>query len=133
VNRIKNILITTIAATTLAACQKSDDTPVQPSKVVTTIESPQQAQVYRKGDTVKIHGNISYVSRLHGYVLRVKSKETGAVYFTAEDHQHSDKFDVQHTWVDTLSGPAELILEVTTEITHEGDTTNATVQFESQP
>jgi hypothetical protein len=127
----RNIAILTVLL--LAGCQKNDDTPVQPSKVVTSIASPREGQQLHKGDTLSIEANISYISRLHGYVLRVVNTNNNQVLYTAEEHEHSDNFSISEKWVDTLTQPASLALQITAEITHEGDTSVSTLTFSSQP
>lgn len=122
-----------LAVLLLAACQKQDDTPVQPSMVVTSITSPYQGQQLHKGDTLNIEADINYISKLHGYVLRVINQNTNDVLYITEEHEHSDKFSIREKWVDTLSAPASLMLQITTEITHEGDTSISKLMFSSQP
>lgn len=127
----RNIAI--LAVLLLAGCQKDDDTPVQPSKVTTTITSPHEGQQLHKGDTLNIEADISYISRLHGYVLRIINQNNNEVVYTTEEHEHSDGFSIREKWVDTLSAPASLTLQVTAEITHEGDTSVSKLTFSSQP
>jgi hypothetical protein len=127
------VFMITLIALMATSCQKSDETPVQPDKVLVSITSPGHEQQVRKGDTVLIKANISYVSRLHGCILRIQDSHTGEVYFTTEDHEHSDKFTVDEKWVDTLADERTLKLVITTEITHEGDTTRTERTFKSLP
>ena len=117
----------------LAACQKEDNTPVQPSQVTTSVISPQEGQVVRKGDTLNIEANISYISKLHGYVLNIVNTANNEIVYTTSEHGHNDNFSIKEQWVDTLSAPATLKLEITTEITHDGDTSMTELMFKSQP
>jgi len=130
---MKQRIIAVCSVLLLAGCQKEDKTPVQPSQVSATITSPYEGQVVRKGDTLNIEADISYVSRLHGYVLRLVNTATNDVVYMTEEHEHSDKFSIREKWVDTLTAPATLALRITTEITHDGDTTMNQLLFSSQP
>ncbi len=117
----------------MGACQKKDETPAQPSKVVTSITSPYQGQVVHKGDTVNIMAYISYVSMLHGYTLQIINKNNSQVVYSDEEHTHSDTFNISKQWIDTLTEPVPLELRITTELTHDGDTSLKQIVFSSQP
>lgn len=130
---MKQVSTAALALLLLAACQKNDETPVQPSKVTIAITSPYEGQTVKKGDTVSIEASISYISRLHGYVVQVVNQNNNEVVYTAEEHEHSDHFSISKKWVDTLSVQAPLTLRITTQLTHEGDTTVRQLLFKSQP
>ncbi len=117
----------------LSACQKKDDTPAQPAKVVINVSSPVSGQLYRKGDSVYINASVSYISELHGYELQLKNKNTGTVLYASDEHVHSDAFAIKEAWLDTLSTATDLQLEITTEIDHEGNSSQAEIEFKSQP
>lgn len=117
----------------LGACQKKDNTPAQPAKVVINVSSPANGQLYRKGDSVYINASVSYISELHGYELQLKNKNTGDVLYATDEHVHSDAFTIKEAWLDTLSAATDLQLEITAEIDHEGNGSQAEIEFKSQP
>lgn len=117
----------------LSACQKKDDTPAQPAKVVINVSSPANGQLYRKGDSVYINASVSYISELHGYELQLKNKNTGALLYATDEHVHSDAFTIKEAWLDTLSAATDLQLEITAEIDHNGNGSQTEIEFKSQP
>ena len=121
------------AMLTIAACQKKDETPMQPDKVNISIASPKTGDVYHKGDTIRILASVSYISQLHGYSLAIKNKATNTTLWNTEEHVHSDKFDVNNYWVNTIDSATQLALELTAEIDHDGNGGSNSVSFSSQP
>lgn len=117
----------------LSACQKKDDTPAQPAKVVISVSSPTTGQIYRKGDSIYINASVSYISELHGYELQLKNKNTGTILYAVDEHVHSDAFTINKAWSDTLSTAADLQLEITAEIDHDGNGSQTEIEFKSQP
>jgi hypothetical protein len=109
------------AATILfAACQKKDNTPADPDKVNIAWTQPYDGQEYHKGDTVFINSDITYSTELHGYEISITDSATGTVYFADDEHVHGDHFSINEFWVDTLSSPAKLKVQLTVEIDHDG-------------
>ncbi len=122
-----------LADLTLSACQKKDNTEVQPSKVEINISSPLAGQVYRKGDSVYIKADVSYISQMHGYTITLKDAATSKVLFEDEDHIHGDAFNISHAWYDSLSTNSNLVLDITVEIDHDGNSASIVREFKSQP
>lgn len=117
----------------MTACQKKDKTPMQPDKINISIASPKTGEVYHKGDTIRILASVSYISQLHGYTLAIKNKATNTTLWSTEEHVHSDKFDVNNYWVNTIDSATQLVLELTAEIDHDGNGGNSSVSFSIQP
>lgn len=130
---LKQLTVIIAGAIAFASCQKHDDTPAQPDKVVITITSLQDGQAFKKGDTVKMQGLISYVSQLHGYEMKLMSKKTGKELFYYYEHTHSDKVSFSQNWVDTLSTADSLVLTLTAEIDHDGNQGAKQLILTSQP
>lgn len=124
------VIVISLMAT---SCQKHDDTPAQPDKVVIDITSLQDGQTFKKGDVIKMQGTISYISQLHGYQLTLKNKETGKEIFYHYEHTHSDKVSFNQSWTDTLSLPATIQLLLTAEIDHDGNSGQKELIINSQP
>ena len=122
-----------VAMLTMAACQKKDETPMQPDKVNISITSPKTGDIYRKGDTIRILASVSYISQMHGYTLAIKNKATNATLWSTEEHVHSDKFDVNNYWVNTIDSTAQLVLELAAEIDHSGNGGSSSTSFSIQP
>lgn len=130
---LKQLTVIIAGAIAFASCQKHDDTPAQPDKVVITITSLQDGQAFKKGDTVKMQGLISYVSQLHGYEMKLMSKKTSKELFYYYEHTHSDKVSFSQNWVDTLSTADSLVLTLTAEIDHDGNQGAKQLVLTSQP
>lgn len=125
------VIIAGVAAFT--SCQKHDDTPAQADKVVINITSLQDGQAFRKGDTLKIQGLISYISQMHGYEVKLTSKKTSKELFYYYEHTHSDKVGFSQSWVDTLSTADTIMLTLTAEIDHDGNQGTKQLTLTSQP
>lgn len=118
----------------MAGCQKKDETPVQPNKVAFNITSPQQGQAFKKGDSILVKADISYVSQLHGYSVKITDEQTGAVVYNNEDHAHGDQFSINEYWVDTLDNNNKTLkLEIVAVIDHDGNTSEKELEIKHQP
>ncbi len=133
---MKQNLIFTVTIGILAgllSCQKKDATPAQPGEVSININLPEPNQKFKKGDTVHISGNISYISQMHGYIVRLYNDSTNTLIFEDEGHSHGDKIDVDAQWVDTLNVKAKLRLELIGVIDHDENEKSAYINIYSQP
>lgn len=117
----------------VSGCQKKDQTPPQPSKVSFNVISPKEGQVFKQGDTVAINIQVSYISQLHGYTLKITNAAQTQTYFEKENHVHGDHFEINEKWIDTLPGETRLSLELETVIDHEGNKSNKTLTLTSIP
>lgn len=127
-----NIFIGLFCTVVLYSCQKRDSSGFDNSKLAIAISKPQEAQVFRKGDTVFIKGTTTYTSQLHGYAIRITNKATNEVYFDIDEHLHDSFFDINTFWVDTLDKNADLVLKLTVEADHDGHEASKEVNFKSQ-
>lgn len=125
------LFITTIILG-ISACQKADNTEVQPEEVIINITSPREGQIFRNSDTINIAADIDYISMMHGYIVSIKAEDGTTVYET-EGHNHSDHITVDEQWINTLSANHNLTLEITAVIDHKQSLKNAKVSFNSQP
>lgn len=128
-----SVIITIISTTILFSCQKKDVDGYDSNKLSVTINKPTETQVFKKGDTVFISGNTTYISQLHGYSIKISNKASGETYLDMDEHLHDSSFDIATYWVDTLSQPAELILNLTVEVDHDGNEESKIINFKSQP
>ncbi len=132
----KKQLITLISAgliLLMAACQKKDETPVQPNEVSVDIISPKQGQTYKYGDVVDINATVSYITQMHGYIIKIVDETNGHVYFETEGHVHGDYFVVTEKWQNNIQHDVQLKLQLTAIIDHENNNATAEVSFNSQP
>lgn len=127
---IVNLILTSVI---LSSCQKNNNVPAQPDKVTVNIISPAANQQYKKGDTLQLKAEVSYISQLHGYQVRVINAANGTVVYDLDGHNHSDKFSIDEKWVDTFSAAAELKVQFIAIIDHDKNTTTQEVQILSQP
>lgn len=132
----KKQLITIISASVVlltAACQKKDETPVQPDEITVNIVSPTNGQTVKYGDVLDINATVSYISQMHGYLVRIVDKDNGKVYYETEGHVHGDYFIVTEKWKDTVQHDVNLQLQLTAIIDHENNNKTEEVSFKSQP
>lgn len=130
-NRITITTITTFLLLLIVACQKADLPQATTDEVLINILSPKAGETYKIGDTVQIVADISYTDQLHGYIIRINDKD--GLIFETEGHRHSDNISISEQWVNTLSYPTELTMEVICVMDHEEKLKNANVAFNSQP
>lgn len=128
-----SILITIISTTLLFSCQKKDVDGYQSDKLSIAISKPNESQIFRKGDTVFVSGTATYVSQLHGYSIQISNKATKEVYLDIDEHLHDASFTINTYWVDTLSQAADLNLELTVEVDHDGNEQSKEINFQSKP
>jgi hypothetical protein len=127
----KAILSFTICTAVLfTACQKKDNTQPDPQKVTMSIASPAAEQTIHTGDTLRMDADVSYISELHGYEITL-SDTAGHIYFSDDQHVHSDHFSIHETWPDTLNQNTRLMLQLTVEIDHNGNEATKTVYINS--
>jgi hypothetical protein len=128
---VKNFLFVSVfGVLAIASCQKStNDVPATPSKVSMTIYSPTNGTSLRLGDTLRLNAAVSYISELHGYAISMTDSATGSVVWTKEAHVHDDQFTIAEHWVDTLSRPATLRLNLSVEIDHDGNEADTTLRI----
>lgn len=132
--KILNLFSTILlSATAFCSCQKHDETPVQPDKITIDITSLSNGESFRKGDTIKVQGTISYITQMHGFELTMKSKTTGKELFYYYEHVHSDNVSFSQQWADTLSQADSIQLLLTAEIDHDGNQSTKQLTFTSQP
>ena len=117
----------------LAACQRSDDVTPDANKVAIVITNPTEGQTFHRGDTVFMNAAVQYVSELHGYELTITNVANNAVLFDEDDHVHDDHFTISNYWVDTLSQPADLKINLTAEIDHNGNEADKSILIKTQP
>lgn len=130
----KTILtLSILAAILFSACQKKDDTQPDPQKVTIELLSPTANQNLKQGDTLHMNANVSYPSELHGYMVELSDSATGSVYFSDDQHVHSDHFTIDEKWPDTLSQNTRLMLKITVEVDHNGNEAEKTIYINSQP
>lgn len=128
----KTIFILSIfTAIIFTACQKKDDTQPDLQKVVINLLSPTDAQTLHTGDTLHMDADVTYPSELHGYEIELSDSATGNVFFSDDEHVHSDHFSIRETWPDTLSQNTRLMLKITVEVDHDGHEATKTVYINS--
>ena len=86
-------------------------------------------QIIHNGDSLSISADVSYISELHGYEVKLTNSQTGAVLFDDDQHVHDDHFSIRESWLDTFSAPATLNLLITVEIDHDGNEAKKEVVF----
>lgn len=127
------IYFTVLTCLAFLSCQKKDVDGFDSKNLNITISKPVEAQMFKKGDTIFIKGNIAYISQLHGYSIKLSNKETKESYLDKEEHLHDSSFEINSFWVDTLSKNADLLLEITVEADHDGHEQTKNISLISKP
>lgn len=122
-----------IIALFIQSCQRSDDPTPASEQVTITITQPASASVFHKGQAVPITGTVQANGSLHGYTLQIFNRNSGAELMAVEYHEHGNAFSIAAEWQDTLSQATPLELKVVVVKDHEGNKTEKSVLFESQP
>jgi hypothetical protein len=124
------VLLFMIVLTGIMSCKKTKhhDDP-QPDAVNINIITPQPAQEYEVGDTVKMDIQITASAPLHGYELHVTRLADTTEIFTVDEDMHSQDIHVQKFFVNDGSKHSDMILEVIANIDHDGNKASKKVQF----
>lgn len=117
----------------LSSCQKDNNVPAQPDKVKMNITSPTAGRQYKKGDTLHINADVSYISQLHGYEVKIIDIASGDVIYDAEGHVHGASVNIDERWVDTLSVAKTLKVQIAAIIDHDKNTSIKEIVVNSQP
>ena len=127
---MKSLLIVLFFSLFIAACQKADNTVVDPAKVVITITSPQAGQVFHTGDKVPIVATVTYPSELHGYEVKVTDTSSGFIIYDDAQHVHDDHFSINDTVVCTATQPIGVKLELAAVIDHDGNQSSSVLNLQ---
>lgn len=117
----------------LAACQRGDNPEPASEQVTISVAQPLAGSVYHTGETVPINATVQANGPLHGYTLQVFNKDNGEELMAAEFHVHESQYPIQSDWVDTMSTAAALELKITVIKDHDGNKTEKSVFFQTQP
>ena len=115
------------------SCQKDNSTATDATKLNVNINSPLQRHNYHRGDTVNIAAEITYINAMHGVDIKIRDSATGAEVYADDEHAHADHISVSRQWVDTISTPATLILEMYVTLDHSTAPEKKIVTFYTQP
>lgn len=129
----RKLIISLALLIVLAACQKKDNTPAQPDKISININTPANGTNFRKGDTISVNADISYISQLHAYEVSIKNKSTNEVVFDEYEHVYTDKFSINTSWVDSLQEETDLTMQVIIQIDHDGHQSTKELTLHSKP
>ena len=122
-----------LATVVFSSCQKNNNVPAQPDKVSINIISPTANHRYKKGDTVQIKADVSYISQLHGYQIRLIDSATGFAVYDIDGHVHGSNVSVDEKWVDTLSVSRTLKIQIMAILDHDQNASVKEVVVYSQP
>jgi len=124
-------LTTMLLFLTSIACKKEATTPGTTGDIDINISSPREGEAYKPGDTVHIRATVEAQYQLHGYIVRIYYGDS--VLFDTEGHSHSNQLNIDEKWVNLVNMAAELQLEISTVIDHNGNTKKVKKTFKSQP
>ncbi len=116
-----------------ASCKKTDGDDPDAGQVEILRTAPMAAQVYHRGDTVKMNAIITAPFELHGYELTIINENTGTVVYDEDEHIHDDHFTLASAWADTLVAATPLKVLLTVELDHNGHSKSDSVMVQSQP
>lgn len=109
--KFKNLLV--FACILIAtSCQKKDNTPADTTKVTVLFTSLTYGQVFHKEDTVQVNADVSYPGEIAGIGIQITDSTTDSLYYQDDQDTHTNNFQFQRSWVDTLSGSATLQVKI---------------------
>ncbi len=117
----------------LFACSKKESTPVNTSDVSLSILSPTDGQTFKPGDSIHLLAKIGYNGILHGYEARVTDTASNGVLFDVVEHSHSDSFLIDQYFVVNGTDSLVLLVDVRTEVDHEGNYADKQLYCHYQP
>ena len=125
------LLLLSIAV--LTSCQKHDTSPADPDKVTVTYNTALNGLTYHKGDTVNIDATIDYTGEINGVMVAITDTATDNILYQDDQDLHTDRFNLQRSWVDTYANTANLKVVITVAIANGTKFAENTVHFETQP
>lgn len=116
------------------ACTKHSGDIYEPIPTATlTFSNLTEGAVIHTGDSVLIQGVAAASAEMHGYEVAVKNADdTAVVYFSQHVHDHGDTLLINQGWKDTLTAAANLQVEVTLTLDHDGHTSTKTVGIKTE-
>jgi hypothetical protein len=124
------VILTTLI--TITSCKKDEPVEEGPN-VVITFHEPTQNASYDSGDTVHINISVTSDSEMHGYDAVLINTTTGETVWDTELHFHETSFSINDTWVNDVAVESIMLLKITAEIDHEGNTMMKEVGFYAHP
>lgn len=115
------------------ACQKNNSTVPDAAKIAITFAAPLPSTTYHMGDTVHIAATITYAGQMHGFELKLQDSATGNILMDEVKHAHSNKLDVQATWVPVGNVEQVLQLSLIATVDHQGISAEKSVTFHYHP
>ncbi|MCX7649479.1 MAG: hypothetical protein N2050_02850 [Flavobacteriales bacterium] len=110
-------------------CKKKETLP----KVTITVESPVPNAMFSGGDTVMIHAHITADKDIHGWALTISRVANNATVFDIHDHTHGRDYYIDTFWVNNVTMHSDMLLKLTAELDHDGNTESKTVNFHCHP
>lgn len=124
---ISTLSFSALLAILFFACTKhAGDVEEEPFPTATfTLSSPVEGAIYRSGDSILIQGLAISTDVIHGYDITIKNAaDTTVTYFANHIHDHNDTIAIHQKWKNTLTASANLQVEVTLTLDHDGHTSS---------
>lgn len=131
--RIFQLSILSISTLFLASCERETVVDDPAPTVDFNIMEPVNMSTFHLGDTIHIHGNITYAPGLHGYKLEIYNTSADTTVLSKEEHAHGSSIDLHEMWVNDVTQHSDMQLIVTAEISHDGMSVTDTVHFHCHP
>lgn len=119
------------AALTGCAHDHQDPAPAEPM-VVISISKPTENQSFGFGDTVFFKATITADTSLHGWGIALKRNGDDSLVYTWTNHFHTNTYDVDKYWVNTLDQDTSLTFQLDAAINHKGDLVTKKVGIRSR-
>jgi hypothetical protein len=127
------IPIALFCITAFAACTKhaGDLEETIPTATI-TFAAPTEGTTYRTGDSIRIQGVAISSAVMHGCQIAIRNAaDTSVVYYAEHVHDHNDTITINKAWKNTLTTAADLQVEVTLALDHDGHTRTKTVSVKT--
>ncbi len=132
--RSVSFIIFTCGLVAEMSCKKKEEhTEPHVNTATITIASPIAGSAYAFGDTVHIRSTVTAQQEMHGYEVYIRKQIDSLVVFSRQLHLDGTSYDIREEFVNNVSVPLDMELEIVVILDHEGNKTSRKVAFRCTP
>lgn len=127
------IVAALLSIVTITSCQREEVIPVQQENLSINIILPTNGDIYKKGDDIPLKADIRYISQMHGYIIKITDKNSGALLYETEGHTHDDKISINQSWPNSVANSTDLEVRFIAVIDHDDNEKSKSVTISTRP
>lgn len=117
---MKNLAIIFMSISSFFACKKDHD-HVTENKIVLNWAQPLDGSTVKLGDTLRIEGNATFPTELHGYeVVVTRASDSLTPLFSEDADIHATDLQISKKWKNSLSDSTRLLVKIEIAKDHSG-------------